>query len=327
MPITDKNRNLSESHSKSQNLSELNSDDGNSRKKGVLFSRTLDMVDLRMTKPPEALRPKRTHMDTEAMFSNEDSSNEERHSERPRRSTPERRRKEKQESLGIIDEETFKLSQRSKELFADLSPEARKRLHAMLLNFCGSDDGIFRDDINLHQFSVDCGEAVTNATVQELCSIQPSMTSLDLTDSEHITDVALWSIACHCTSMKRLVLAGCSQITNIGLRSISLRCADLTTLDFSNCSKLDDIGLSTIASGCWKVEFLILTYCKGITDTGVGRIARACHRLKVLNLHGCTSIGEFGDHALKDIGAFCSDVSILLNYHIVRNVISSNILK
>eukprot|EP01042_Synura_sphagnicola_P003285 gene3285-4066_t len=178
----------------------------------------------------------------------------------------------------------------------------------MLTNFCGSEDGIFKDDINLHQFGIDCGEVITNAIVQELCSLQPTLTSLDISYSESVTDVGLWAIARHCTNMKILNLKGCTQITNIGLRSLSLRCSELVSLDFTNCSKLDDIGLSTVAGGCWKLERLILRNCVCISDTGVGRVSRACNRLKVLDLHGCVMVGEFGDHALKDIGAFCTDL-------------------
>jgi len=277
-------------------------------RKGALFSRSVGLVDLRLTRPPESLKPRELSRSLDFQVTDNDSVPASQPTGAVRVSTPEKRKRKKLETLGIIDDETHKQSIRSKDLFSDLSPEARVRLHGMLTNFCGSEDGIFKDDINLHQFGIDCGEVITNAIVQELCSLQPTLTSLDISYSESVTDVGLWAIARHCTNMKILNLKGCTQITNIGLRSLSLRCSELVSLDFTNCSKLDDIGLSTVAGGCWKLERLILRNCVCISDTGVGRVSRACNRLKVLDLHGCVMVGEFGDHALKDIGAFCTDL-------------------
>jgi hypothetical protein len=51
--------------------------------------------------------------------------------------------------------------------------------------------------------------------------------------------------------------------------------------------------------------------CTSITDTGVGKIAKASERLQYLDLHGCIAVGEFGDHALKEIGAFCGELKVL----------------
>lgn len=275
----------------------------------TLHSRTIALVDLRLTRPPEALRPKefsKTGFD-DTSVSTYGSREDLLQQENKRISTPERRRRDKLEALGEIEAEIkSKNVGHGKELFADLTPAARRRLHAMLINFLDDGHGAFRNDISLHQFSVDCGWVVTNGTVQELCTVQPTLKRLDLADCENVSDVGLWAIARHCVEIEELILAGCLQITNIGLRSISLRCSEIRLLDLSNCPNLDDLGLSTIAGGCWKLETLLLRNCKNITDTGVGRIARACVQLQVLDLHGCSGVGDFGDHALKDIGAFCS---------------------
>lgn len=50
--------------------------------------------------------------------------------------------------------------------------------------------------------------------------------------------------------------------------------------------------------------------CTNITDAGVGKIAKASARLQTLDLYGCTGVGEFGDHALKQIGSYCSDLKV-----------------
>ena len=261
----------------------------------MLHSKTLASVDLRLTRPPPQMKPTKEN-------------------ERPTTS-------DNKSDLDDVDVKKKRRNKRMKSpvkdpdkegaLFEDLSPEAQRRLNAMLRNFCTEDDGSMRTSISLQQYAIDSGEMITNATVQELCVVQPNITFLNLTSCGLITDVALWTIARHCPGIKHLILSGCDKITNVGLRSLSIRCSELETLDFTNCRLLDDIGLSTIACGCWKLEKLLLVNCSGITDTGVGKVVKSCARLQTLDMHGCTRVGEFGDHALKEIGAFCSQLVYL----------------
>ena len=49
----------------------------------------------------------------------------------------------------------------------------------------------------------------------------------------------------------------------------------------------------------------------GITDTGVGKLARSGASLQTLDLNGCINVGEFGDKAVKEIGAHCGDLRYL----------------
>jgi hypothetical protein len=136
------------------------------------------------------------------------------------------------------------------------SPEnikARKS-HAMMSNFCSKTDGSMLFDISLKQYAIDSGEKITNGTVQELCTVQPLLTRLDLTGCKEVSDVGLWAIARHCMQLETLILAECNLVTNIGLRSLSLRLMYLTELDMSYCLTLDDMALTVIASGCWKLQ-------------------------------------------------------------------------
>ncbi len=264
----------------------------------MLQSRTLQSIDLRLTRPPVNLRPSSTQGDKRPHTQE----GQDRGGNDPGGVSPKKAKKKKNHSKQKKDNEV---------LFEDLSPEAQRRLNAMLRNFCEAEDGAMKTDIDLEQYGIDAGEAITNATIQELCVIQPNLQFLNLSNCGLISDVALWTIARHCPGIKHLILSGCDKITNIGLRSLSMRCADLVTLDFTNCSLLDDMGLSTVACGCWKLEKLLLVNCTGVTDTGVGKVVKACGRLKVLDLNGCCRVGEFGDHALKEIGAFCPSLIYL----------------
>ena len=43
----------------------------------------------------------------------------------------------------------------------------------------------------------------------------------------------------------------------------------------------------------------------------MSRVAKANDRLRVLDLNGCKNVGEFGDRALKEIGAYCGQLEYL----------------
>lgn len=71
------------------------------------------------------------------------------------------------------------------------------------------------------------------------------------------------------------------------------------------------MGLTVLAAGTWALHSLYLQECSGISDTGVSKLAKACPALEILDLKGCINVGEFGDNALKDLGAFCGNLKYL----------------
>ena len=104
--------------------------------------------------------------------------------------------------------------------FANIDAEGIQRLRAMLNNFCRKEDGTFFDDINLRSYGIDSGQPITNGVVQELCTIQPTLTRLDL----ELRWCRMWvcGLLLGIVAGEELTLQGCDTITNIGLRSLSL---------------------------------------------------------------------------------------------------------
>lgn len=191
--------------------------------------------------------------------------------------------------------------------------DGAKRLSMMLRNFCSGANEALKDDIDLYAYSIDSGEEVTNATLQELCQMIPNITRLDLSRCFQISDVGMWCIASHCSnSIQHLVLAGCDQLTHVGLRSLSLACSHLVTLDFTGCKLLDDVAMTTIATGAWQIKVLILEGCTRITDSGLAEVTKPMGKsLRVLNLNYCTKVGDFGSRGLLAVGAQCPHLRVL----------------
>lgn len=194
----------------------------------------------------------------------------------------------------------------------DISQEGLRNMKLMIANFCRIEDGSLRTDVNLRQYGMDTGDAITNVLVQELSTIHPNILKLDMTNCKMVNDVGIWAIARHCVKIQELILFGCDGITNVGIRSLSLRCSDITVLDLSFCHLLDDISLTIIAGGSWKIKHLYLRHCTRISDNGLSRIAQGLGgSLEILDLRGCNNVGEFGDRGLKEIGAHCEKLKDL----------------
>eukprot|EP01038_Epipyxis_sp_PR26KG_P016696 gene16696-22837_t len=212
------------------------------------------------------------------------------------------------------------------------SNESIRRLQAMIFNFCLIDNenhdtksktknnmnGKMNPTIDLRRYGIDSGESITNITVQELCVIHPTITSLDLANCHLITDIGCWSIAKHCVSIQKINFSGCVNITNVGIRSLSLKCNEINTLNLSDCIELDDVSLTVIASGSWKISHLNFTNCYKITDNGISKLSKLGKSLLTLNVKGCINIGEFGDRGIKDLGSSCYNLQELIFTHAKR---------
>jgi hypothetical protein len=252
--------------------------DENRNQQQQLFSRSMiDLVDLRLTRPPDALRPitgggSRLSPRAKTPYGVagvRDYLQQNTSDIKPGTAGGSGKRK----ASSSVDEDTA-------------SAIMSKKMHTMIVNFCSEQNSVMKLDIDLRKYAIESGDFVTNATVQEMCTVQPGLTRLDVSNCVEVSDVGLWAVARHCTDLRELVVAGCRQMTHVGLRSLSLRCAQVVTLDFSYCPLLDDIALTVIASGNWHLEKLILRGCTGITDTGVGKVAKASDRLRYLDLNG-----------------------------------------
>ena len=167
--------------------------------------RNQNMVDLRLTRPPESIRPSEIASLEYAIEQSERIVPPPPKKERDKRADPEFRKREKMQKLSLTDQNPKTTSGEEKGLFADMTEDAQKRLRSMLINFCRKEDGSMLSEIDLRQYGVDCGQVVTNATVQELCTILPQLLGLNLADCIEVSDVGCWAIARHCPDIKGLL--------------------------------------------------------------------------------------------------------------------------
>ena len=179
-------------------------------------------------------------------------------------------------------------------------------------NLLQDDLGRLRKDINLEVHASSSGVPVSNATVQEVCELNPELTILTLRNCDLVTDAGLWyaaygsrasvsryaddrwllvpwcafgrAIARACTSITSLNLSGLPEVSHVGIRAVTLRCRDLEVLDLSRCAGVHDLACRVLAAGCWALKDLNLHGTKAITDAGISELVQCCKRLERLNV-------------------------------------------
>ena len=178
-----------------------------------------------------------------------------------------------------------------------------RNMRSLIRNFLLDSSGALNPHIDMVAHAIDSGVAITNSLLQEVLQFHPNVESLNLQACSEITDVGLWAIARFCEGLTGLNLSRAEGFTHIGLRSLTLRCENITNLDLSYCPQINDTALRVVAGGCGRLQHLNVSYCDKITDMSLSEIAQCCRDLLTLDISFCKGVSQFGDYALKLLGA------------------------
>ncbi|KAJ1447081.1 hypothetical protein M885DRAFT_472235 [Pelagophyceae sp. CCMP2097] len=207
------------------------------------------------------------------------------------------------------------------------SPRAQASLRAFLCEFLVEDARgavRVRQDIDLRRYAAEARRPVTNATVQELCVMQPAMTSLDASRCGGVGDAALLALARHCPDLHTARLGG-TTLSRVGLRALCAGCPRLRVLALPNCAGCDDAALAAVGAGCPALTALDVSRCGAVSDDGLAIVAQGCRSLTRLDVSGCLRIGEFGDRALLALARHCAKLQSLDMFG-CRNVMDAGIV-
>ncbi|KAI7890812.1 uncharacterized protein EV154DRAFT_510266 [Mucor mucedo] len=150
---------------------------------------------------------------------------------------------------------------------------------------------------------------VTDNTIRHIVRFCPHLTSLNLSDSQLITDEGLRCLAGY-SSIKVLILQNCRKITDIGLSYLKSACHQLETLHLGGCNLISDngiIGLVTASGNT--IRRINLSDCSHVTGSTIHAIAGVCGpRLEWLDIK-CTKAIRHTD--LEYLVTHCPNISRL----------------
>ena len=134
-----------------------------------------------------------------------------------------------------------------------------------------------------------------------------SLTSLELSSCERLTDVALEPLCSRCSSLKHLDLSISDNFSSHMLSRVLMASCRLKTLDLVGVRGMTDDVLNFLPT---TLESIALAACH-ISDPGVQALSRRCPRTHSLDLAANSQITDAGFCALADLASLRS---LNLNY-------------
>jgi hypothetical protein len=129
----------------------------------------------------------------------------------------------------------------------------------------------------------------TFITFARSCS---SITSLDVSNCQLITDEAMQYLAQNCLLLTALNVSQCPNISYLSLQALALHSAVLATLNLCYCRTCDE-GVTAIANGFPALTSLDLSYSlTTTTNAALIALAQRGHHLTALNLSNCSAITD-----------------------------------
>ncbi len=125
-------------------------------------------------------------------------------------------------------------------------------------------------------------ERITEESLKAIAQNCKDLSRRNLTLCKHIADEDLKALAENCKGLKHLSLAWCAKVTNEGIKAITASCKELTHLYLDNCYKVTDEILKAIATNCKELTRLNLVNCYKVTDEGIKTTFANCKKLTTL---------------------------------------------
>ena len=113
------------------------------------------------------------------------------------------------------------------------------------------------------------------------------LTSIDISDSNGLTDVAVKALASGCPKLLSINLSGCSLLTNLAIKALALNCPGLQSINCSKCVQLTDAAVVALGSNCYDLISIDLSFCGLLTDLTITLLSSNCPNLEYVDLDYC----------------------------------------
>uniref|UniRef100_K3WH15 F-box/LRR-repeat protein 15-like leucin rich repeat domain-containing protein n=1 Tax=Globisporangium ultimum (strain ATCC 200006 / CBS 805.95 / DAOM BR144) TaxID=431595 RepID=K3WH15_GLOUD len=141
---------------------------------------------------------------------------------------------------------------------------------------------------------------------------QLSVTYLNLSGAENITDHAAITIGDTCPLLQHAILEKATKTLNLNYVSMLQGAAigaigelqlPLRELGLAGCTRIPDFALLRVFHGCPTLEKLDLSFCGVATDQLLLSLGQRCRKLKQLRLRGCHQVSDAGIVGLVNAGS------------------------
>jgi hypothetical protein len=176
-----------------------------------------------------------------------------------------------------------------------------KREFPSYLKYFMTDDCTFSNSIDLASHASETGAVITNAVVQELSDIVPSMTAVNINKCYEVTDIGLWcvhdAVACDLTlqCMSYEWVTECSALSvSVPMsmsvcehyRALARTCTTLRELRMQGLTQVTSVGLRSISLQCRDMRVLDMGWAMCVDDLCIRVLAAGLWSLEEVNLSG-----------------------------------------
>ncbi|KAL5574502.1 hypothetical protein UlMin_016201 [Ulmus minor] len=152
-------------------------------------------------------------------------------------------------------------------------------------------------------------EFLTDETMFEISKFLPSVTFIDLSLCNELTEVTLFNLIRNCPMLDEIIMID----TNLGGKEftsdfvVNPRVKSLK-LAVNFC--LGNESVKKIAAACPNLELLDLDYCEDITEEAIVEVLRRCHEMRHLSVNYCKGMRNFLiDFELPKLEVICANQS------------------
>lgn len=154
-------------------------------------------------------------------------------------------------------------------------------------------------------FAVNCPAIPEGCIIAFLERNSDFLRSVALGQNQHLGDATLLTLARHCPSLETLNINECEGFGNFGLCAVVQSCQKLTELS------MDDVNISTVVLECMCTHLspVLTSLCMaGCAEFGPEHLPAIVQRTPMLREIALGRSAGLNDHALKGIGAHCSNL-------------------
>ncbi|CAG8697311.1 14951_t:CDS:2 [Dentiscutata erythropus] len=130
-------------------------------------------------------------------------------------------------------------------------------------------------------------------------SLPSSLTHIDLSNNQLLTDDTLKELGNSCPDLTHLQVNECTNFTDNGFIYISSKCTKLEVIDLEDCPCINDEVLRSFAAYLSDLKKICLSYCELITDDGVNTLLQQCTKISHIDLDHCQLLTDAVLHNLS----------------------------
>ena len=133
---------------------------------------------------------------------------------------------------------------------------------------------------------------MTDEAVWSLCQLCPSIFKLSIYGCPNVTDRSLVAISEHLPSLTALQCTLNEAITDDGIENLVAKCHSIKELWIRGCPSISDRSVLQIAHHCPALEFLDVLGNERITAVSLSVAATLCLKLKKVSMRGLRLVSQ-----------------------------------